>query len=295
MPPTSRSRRTRSKRSVSGSPRARRTTERARPKVHTRARVGVRNGEKAAPGTGRGVARLLGYERRPQRSQGSGCRPAPGAASCRCSATRVILWASTRTARGGSATSSPSPRCSARSSSAASRRACGRSSRCLPRASAAGRPNPVSPLLGEASLLLSGGARHARDRKLLTPPFHGARLRAYGRTMWRARGEAASWTPGAAVRRCSTRRRRSRSDVILRAVFGMDDGCAATSSRGAARARRGHGARSSTLFGRSPTPRRLRTLGPLAAGHGPLRRAGRRSIARPAAAARRAARTSSAS
>ena len=61
----------------------------------------------------------------------------------------------------------------------------------------------VSPLLGEASMLLSGGARHARDRKLLTPPFHGERMRAYGAVMRTATlRETATWTStGATAKR----------------------------------------------------------------------------------------------
>ena len=81
----------------------------------------------------------------------------------------------------------------------------------------------VSPLLGEASLLLSGGARHARDRKLLTPPFHGERMRAYGAVMRAsALREAASWTPGSAFSMQDAGSAIS-IDVILRAVFGVDE------------------------------------------------------------------------
>ena len=81
----------------------------------------------------------------------------------------------------------------------------------------------VSPLLGEASLLLSGGARHARDRKLLTPPFHGERMRAYGAVIRAAAlREAASWIPGAAFSMQDAGSAIS-IDVILRAVFGVDE------------------------------------------------------------------------
>jgi cytochrome P450 len=81
----------------------------------------------------------------------------------------------------------------------------------------------VSPLLGEASLLLSGGARHARDRKLLTPPFHGERMRAYGEVMRAsALREAAAWTPGAPFSMQDAGSAIS-IDVILRAIFGLDE------------------------------------------------------------------------
>jgi cytochrome P450 family 110 len=36
------------------------------------------------------------------------------------------------------------------------------------------------PLLGEHSMILLGGEKHQRQRKLLMPPFHGDRLRTYG-------------------------------------------------------------------------------------------------------------------
>ena len=38
-------------------------------------------------------------------------------------------------------------------------------------------------LVGEHMLLGLTGEAHKRERKLLTPPFHGARMRAYGRLM----------------------------------------------------------------------------------------------------------------
>ena len=38
----------------------------------------------------------------------------------------------------------------------------------------------LSALLGEHSMLLLDGERHRRHRRLLMPPFHGERMRAYG-------------------------------------------------------------------------------------------------------------------
>jgi len=37
--------------------------------------------------------------------------------------------------------------------------------------------------LGDTSLIMTSGARHRQDRKLLSPPFHGARMRAYEDTV----------------------------------------------------------------------------------------------------------------
>ena len=39
---------------------------------------------------------------------------------------------------------------------------------------------PLEPVVGRHSVLLLDGAHHRRERKLLTPPFHGDRMRAYG-------------------------------------------------------------------------------------------------------------------
>jgi len=42
---------------------------------------------------------------------------------------------------------------------------------------------PLEPIVGPNSMLLLSGARHKRERKLLMPPFHGERMRAYGQIM----------------------------------------------------------------------------------------------------------------
>ena len=48
----------------------------------------------------------------------------------------------------------------------------------------AGEANAVlGPVVGERSVLLADGAAHMRQRKLLLPPFHGERMRAYEQTM----------------------------------------------------------------------------------------------------------------
>src|SRR5919108_2120219 len=48
----------------------------------------------------------------------------------------------------------------------------------------AGEANAVlGPVLGPRSLLLLDGEEHLRERKLLLPPFHGERMRAYEAVM----------------------------------------------------------------------------------------------------------------
>ena len=39
----------------------------------------------------------------------------------------------------------------------------------------------LRPLLGDQSLVVLGGDRHKREKKLMMPPFHGKRLQIYGR------------------------------------------------------------------------------------------------------------------
>jgi cytochrome P450 len=78
------------------------------------------------------------------------------------------------------------------------------------------------PFLGVRSLLMSSGEPHRRDRKLLTPPFHGSRMRAYGRiimdvTREQTRTLGAGWEGG--VHAITTA---ISLDVIVRAVFGLE-------------------------------------------------------------------------
>ncbi|MEO0684371.1 MAG: cytochrome P450, partial [Cyanobacteria bacterium J06649_11] len=79
-------------------------------------------------------------------------------------------------------------------------------------------------LVGENSLLLLHGDRHQQQRKLLTPPFHGDRMRAYGMTICEiAQQVSDEWKKGKAFNiRESTQEITLR--VILRAVFGLDEG-----------------------------------------------------------------------
>ena len=92
-----------------------------------------------------------------------------------------------------------------------------------PDATAAFSPENLAPLIGAHSLIILSGARHRRERKLLTPPFHGARMRSYGALIREsALRHAAAWQVG----RPFVMQRTSQAisiDVILRAVFGLTD------------------------------------------------------------------------
>ncbi len=81
----------------------------------------------------------------------------------------------------------------------------------------------IEPALGKNSLLAIHGAQHRRDRKLLTPPLHGARMRAYGHTIRQAARVAMSrWQVGQPFL-MQTATQWISLEVILRAVFGVQD------------------------------------------------------------------------
>ncbi|MEO0606105.1 MAG: cytochrome P450, partial [Myxococcota bacterium] len=78
-------------------------------------------------------------------------------------------------------------------------------------------------LLGPQSLLLVRGEAHRREREILTPPFHGRRMNAYGQVMREAALRAtADWRVGDDVVLADTFLRIS-LDIIVHAVFGVLD------------------------------------------------------------------------
>jgi cytochrome P450 len=96
----------------------------------------------------------------------------------------------------------------------------------------AGEANALlGPVLGERSVLLLDGAEHLRHRRLLLPPFHGERMRAYGEAIREATDrEIESWPVGepfsvmASMQSLTLR-------VIVRAVFGYEAGADADELR----------------------------------------------------------------
>ena len=79
-------------------------------------------------------------------------------------------------------------------------------------------------LVGDNSVLLLHGSRHQRQRKLLAPPFHGDRMRAYGVTMGEIAQQVSNeWKTGEAFNIRESMQEITLS-VILRAVFGLDEG-----------------------------------------------------------------------
>ena len=89
----------------------------------------------------------------------------------------------------------------------------------------AGEANAVlGPVVGARSVLLLDGAEHLRQRKLMLPPFHGERMRAYAEVMREATDRSIDSWP---VDEPFTLRREMQAltlDVITRAVFGVEHG-----------------------------------------------------------------------
>ena len=82
----------------------------------------------------------------------------------------------------------------------------------------------LRPLLGTRNLLLLDGSEHLRRRKLVLPPFHGERMRAYEELMRAAtRRELAAWPLGEAAPTLP-RMQAITFRVVLRAVFGVEEG-----------------------------------------------------------------------
>ncbi|MFT4034473.1 MAG: cytochrome P450 [Patulibacter sp.] len=90
---------------------------------------------------------------------------------------------------------------------------------------AAGRANEIlAPMVGSASLLLLDGDEHLAMRRVQLPPFHGERMRAYERTMQAvAEAGVARW-PLEAPAQAWPRMQAITLDIIIRVIFGMQDG-----------------------------------------------------------------------
>jgi len=87
---------------------------------------------------------------------------------------------------------------------------------------AAALPDALDVLLGSQSLLLLSGARHHRERKLMTPPFHGERMREWSEDIAEAARAAFADASGQELR-LSSRTQQATLDVIIRVIFGVSD------------------------------------------------------------------------
>jgi len=91
-----------------------------------------------------------------------------------------------------------------------------------PEVARAGEANVIlRPILGNDSLLVLDGDRHLRERRLMLPPFHGDRMRAYGEAIREVTTrELERWPigrpfPAHAAMQAIT------LDVIMRTIFGV--------------------------------------------------------------------------
>ena len=87
----------------------------------------------------------------------------------------------------------------------------------------AGRTLALRPILGPRSLLLLEGRDHLARRKLMLPPFHGARMREYEATVREVvTADVERWPQGEPFA-IHPRMQRVTLEVILRVVFGVTD------------------------------------------------------------------------
>lgn len=81
----------------------------------------------------------------------------------------------------------------------------------------------VEPVLGRHSLIVLDGAPHKDERKLLAPPFHGDRMRAYGDAIAQCTLHHVRQWPVHTPFPAFAQMQAISLDVILRAVFGVED------------------------------------------------------------------------
>ncbi|HCF28078.1 MAG TPA: cytochrome P450 [Cyanobacteria bacterium UBA11049] len=88
-----------------------------------------------------------------------------------------------------------------------------------------GRANkPLQFLLGENSLILLDGRKHQRQRRLLMPPFHGDRMKAYGQTICQITSEVIEqWVTGESIA-INQFMPDITLQIILQVVFGISPG-----------------------------------------------------------------------
>lgn len=81
----------------------------------------------------------------------------------------------------------------------------------------------LGPVLGESNLILLSGERHRAMRKLQMPPFHGARMRAYGELILRVAEEHVERWPSDRPFPVHHTMQEISLEVILQAVLGLSE------------------------------------------------------------------------
>jgi cytochrome P450 len=102
-----------------------------------------------------------------------------------------------------------------------------------PRVFHAGEGNRILlPVLGEHSLLLLDEDAHMEQRKLLLPPLHGQRMQRYGELMSEIAAEEIDRWPSGEPYPLRPRMQAITLEIVLRAVFGLEQGDRLESLRG---------------------------------------------------------------
>ncbi len=100
----------------------------------------------------------------------------------------------------------------------------------------AGKANrPLGAFMGEKSVLFLDGAAHLHERRLILPAFQGERMKAYGAMMRSVAREAFVKLPVGETFAIHPRMRAITFEVIMRAVFGLDDSTGAAQLKDAIR------------------------------------------------------------
>ena len=91
----------------------------------------------------------------------------------------------------------------------------------------------LGPVLGDFSVILLDGPEHLRQRRLMLPSFHGERMRTYAKVMQDAAERDLETWPTARAFTLHEHMQGVTLDVILRTVFGLDEGAKMTELRSA--------------------------------------------------------------
>jgi cytochrome P450 family 110 len=91
--------------------------------------------------------------------------------------------------------------------------------------SAPGELNRIlSPIIGDASVMMLEGDRHRRRRQLIMPPFHGDRMRAYGELIGSLTIASFDTIPLNQTFEARSITQTISLNIILKAVFGLSEG-----------------------------------------------------------------------
>jgi len=84
----------------------------------------------------------------------------------------------------------------------------------------------LEPILGRNSILVLDGERHLRERRLMLPPFHGERMKAYGEVMREVTNRRVDTWPVGRPFPVHREMQAITLEIIMRAVFGVEEGAA---------------------------------------------------------------------